>query len=289
VRLVKPPFPERNENPMSTTAQPTPPATQTPRVNEVKIYSHSALFYWWPVWAVGFVLGLLTMIQGNRLAVVPSDTKVTDGLVKIGDEEVKRKVLALPKGAEFDDKDLHLRTTTHQSYGVLFATVLLLVIVITNVPLRGMWSVMIIMLIVLMSIIFALAGWWDWILTNLNLLDIRINAGGYFFLALALFIIWLVTFLLFDQQLYIIFQPGSFKVCLEIGSGEKQYDTIGMTIEKERSDLFRHWILGLGSGDMIVRTSGAERHEFRLNNVLFIGRKLQLVEEMQRDRQVRAV
>ena len=68
---------------------------------------------------------------------------------------------------------------------------------------------------------------------------------------------------------------------------EKQYDTIGMTIEKERSDLFRHWILGLGSGDMVVRTSGAERHEFRLTNVLFIGRKLQLVEEMQRVRQGR--
>jgi hypothetical protein len=149
--------------------------------------------------------------------------------------------------------------------------------------------VMIIMLIILLSIIFGLAGWWDWILTNINLLDIRINAGGYFFLALSLFIVWLVTFLLFDRQIYIVFQPGSFKVCLEVGSGEKQYDTIGMTIEKERSDLFRHWILGLGSGDMIVRTAGADRHEFRLNNVLFIGRKLQLVEEMQRDRQVRAV
>ena len=47
--------------------------------------------------------------------------------------------------------------------------------------------------------------------------------------------------------------------------------------------------VGLGSGDMVVRTSGAERHEFRLNNVLFIGRKLQLVEEMQRVRQAREV
>jgi hypothetical protein len=286
VRLGEPPFTERNESPMSTTTQPTPPATQTPKVNEVKIYSHSALFYWWPVWAVGFVLGVLSLIQGYRLAVVPPDTEVEERRIK----DSIQKVLVLPPGASFDkDKDLHLRTTTHKSYGVLFATVLLLVIFITNVPLRGMWSVMIIMLIVLMSIIFALAGWWDWILSNINLLDIRINAGGYFFLALALFIIWLVTILLFDRQIYIIFQPGSFKVCLEIGSGEKQYDTIGMTIEKERSDLFRHWILGLGSGDMVVKTSGAERHEFRLNNVLFIGRKLQLVEEMQRDRQVRAV
>src|SRR5207302_4493790 len=98
----------------------------------------------------------------------------------------------------------------------------------------------------------------------------------------------LVTFLVFDRQIYIIFQPGALKVCLQVGGGEKQYDTIGMTIEKERSDLFRHWILGLGSGDIIVRTSGADRHEFRLNNVLFIGRKLQAIEEMQRVRQERS-
>ena len=286
MRLGEPPFTERNESPMSTTTQPTPPGTQTPRVHEVKIYSHSSLFYWWPVWAVGFVLGVLSLIQGSRLAVLPPDTEVEERRVK----DSIQKVLVLPPGASFEkERDLHLRTTTHKSYGVFFATVLLLVIVITNVPLRGMWSVMIIMLVILLSIIFGLAGWWDWIFANINLLDIRINAGGYFFLALALFIIWLVTLMLFDRQLYIVFQPGSFKVCLEVGSGEKQYDTMGMTIEKERSDLFRHWILGLGSGDMIVRTAGADRHEFRLNNVLFIGRKLQLVEEMQRDRQVRAV
>jgi len=275
---------------MSTTTQPTPPATERPRINEVKIYSHSSLFYWWPVWAVGFILGLLTWMQGNVMAVVPSGTKVQKETVTVDNDRAERTVLVLPKESKFEETELHkLKTTTHRGYGVFFATVLLLVIVITNVPLRGMWSVMIIMLIVLLSIIFGLAGWWDRILSAITLLDIRINAGGYFFLALALLIIWLVTFLLFDRQIYIIFQPGSFKVCLEVGSGEKQYDTIGMTIEKERSDLFRHWILGLGSGDMVVRTSGAERHEFRLTNVLFIGRKLQLVEEMQRVRQAREV
>ena len=175
------------------------------------------------------------------------------------------------------------------TFGKIFAITLLVVIVITNVPLRGMWSVMIIMLIILFSIIFALAGWWDAILRALRILDIRITQGGYFFLGIALCAIWAVSVFVFDRQLYIIYQPGALRVCLQVGGGEKQYDTVGMTIEKERSDLFRHWILGLGSGDMIVRTAGADHHEFRLNNVLFIGRKLQQVEEMQRNRQVRAV
>ena len=61
---------------------------------------------------------------------------------------------------------------------------------------------------------------------------------------------------------------------------------MGMAIQKQRDDLFRHWILGLGSGDLIVRTSGANAQEFDLHNVLFIGRKLELIEQMQRDRPV---
>jgi hypothetical protein len=73
-------------------------------------------------------------------------------------------------------------------------------------------------------------------------------------------------------------------VCLEIGGGETAYDTMGMTIKKERSDLFRHWILGLGSGDLIVRTSGANQHEFVMNNVLNVSWKLKEIEEMQRER-----
>jgi hypothetical protein len=152
--------------------------------------------------------------------------------------------------------------------------------------LRGLWSVVVIIGIILIAVIFALAGWWEAIFHALNLLDIRINAGGYLFISLILLGIWLVVMLLFDRQIYMIFTPGQLRVCLEIGGGETAYDTSGMVIQKQRDDLFRHWILGLGSGDLIVRTSGANAHEFHLPNVLFVGRKLQMIEQMQRDRPV---
>ena len=80
--------------------------------------------------------------------------------------------------------------------------------------------------------------------------------------------------------MYMVFTPGQFKVCTEIGGGEKVFDTIGMKLEKRRSDLFRHWILGLGSGDLIVKTTGAQAHQFEMDNVLFVGRKVQQIEEM---------
>src|SRR5205814_5463941 len=101
-----------------------------------------------------------------------------------------------------------------------------------------------------------------------------------------LLIIWLVAFLLFDQQVYMIFTPGQFRVRLEIGEGETAYDTTGMTVQKQRSDLFRHWILGLGSGDLIVRTSGAQAHMFDLPKVLFLGHKVNQIDEMLPIRQV---
>ena len=115
-------------------------------------------------------------------------------------------------------------------------------------------------------------------------LDIRINAGGYLFISIGLFVIWLFTILFFDRQIYIEFEPGQFKVCTEIGGGEKAYDTIGMTLERQRSDLFRHMILGLGSGDLIVRTTGAQAHQFDLPNVLFISKKVQMIEDLLRRR-----
>jgi FlaA1/EpsC-like NDP-sugar epimerase len=184
-----------------------------------------------------------------------------------------------------DPNSPHMRfrqISSGRSFGVLFATILLAVIVITNVPLRGMWSFMVILVVVALSIIFALAGWWDAILRYFTYLDIRINAGCYIFISSILFAIWLFTVLVFDKQIYMVFTPGQFKVCTEVGGGEQTYSTIGMTLEKQRSDLFRHWILGLGSGDLIVKTTGAQAHHFEMPNVLFIGRKMQQVEDMVR-------
>jgi hypothetical protein len=282
---------------MSATQSPTVPTTTSSEVNRITIVSHSNLFYWWPVWAVGLLLGLLSLFSHELMAVVPVETKAIQGADvtdKAGDQSFQnREVLVLPKEGRLPSRvdptnpksppaapKLHI--ATGKGFGVLFTTVLLLVIVITNVPLRGMWSFMVIFVIVALSIIFALAGWWETILHHFSLLDIRINTGGYFFISTILFLIWLFTVLVFDKQIYMVFVPGLFKVCTEVGGGEQTYSTIGMTVEKQRSDLFRHWILGLGSGDLIVKTTGAQAHHFEMPNVLFIGRKKQQVEDMVR-------
>jgi hypothetical protein len=264
---------------------------------QITVISHSSVFYWWPVWAVGFLLGVFSLLSGYRMAVVPKGAEIVRGAEVIGPtldgKETRyknRDVLVLPekKYLTQDPDDPHsppqkLRQISKgRESGVLFATILLLVIVITNVPLRGLWSFLVILLIVALSIIFALAGWWEVIFRYFSYLDIRINAGGYIFISTILFAVWLFTVLVFDKQIYMVFTPGQFKVCTEIGGGEQTYSTVGLTLEKQRSDLFRHWILGLGSGDLIVKTSGAQAHHFEMPNVLFISRKMQQIEDMVR-------
>jgi hypothetical protein len=280
-------------------AQPQAPAVKTGNDNrQITIISHSTLFYWWPVWAIGFLLGLISVFSGWNMAVVPDETELVRDANGIGTRRSDgkqtgykdRDVLVLPEKMYLtqnphdpNSSPQKLRNISKgREFGVLFAIVLLLVIVITNVPLRGLWSFMVIFLVIALAIIFWLAGWWDTILRTFGYLDIRINAGGYIFISSILFAIWLFTVLVFDKQIYMVFTPGQFKVCTEVGGGEQTYSTIGMTLEKQRSDLFRHWILGLGSGDLIVKTTGAQAHHFEMPNVLFIGRKMQRIEDMVR-------
>lgn len=300
-----------NPAPNPAPLPPSAPASVHPAQNagtaaqEILIVSHSNLFYWWPVWAVGFLMALMTAIDGHRMMLVPSgdpnDVEVSRSVVvqRGNDARATYEGILVKKGNLLPDKKASptdaelpvpnppkLHMAANSSYGVVWAAVLLLVIFITNVPLRGLWSVVVIVFVVLIAVIFALADWWTTILSWLYVLDIRVNMGGYLFISVGLFIMWLVVTVFFDRQIYMIFTPGQLKVCTEIGGGEAVYDVQGMSVEKHRDDLFRHWILGLGSGDLTVKTSGANQQTFNLHNVLFIGRKLQLIEEMQRDRPV---
>ena len=283
-----------------------PPAVPVPNSNtpnEITIVSHSNLFYWWPVWAVGFLMAAITWFIGDVLAVVPGENarripaaeeiELKDGK-KIEAIYIKAKPGQqldaakdrLPRQPDNEVVQPKLKVADNKACGVAFCFVLLMVIVITNVPLRGMWSVLVILLAVLLIVILALANLWGSVIDLLNQLDIRITMGGYVTIATVLFAVWLVTFLFFDRQIYMRFTPGQLKVCTEIGGGEKVYDAVGMTLEKQRSDLFRHWILGLGSGDLIVKTAGAQPQHFDLPNVLFIGKKVQQIEDMLKKKSV---
>jgi lysylphosphatidylglycerol synthetase-like protein (DUF2156 family) len=249
---------------------------------EIRIVSHCTLFYWWPVWAFGFIMALLTFMTNQRMVLVDRGAtfeKRANVSVE-GEPTLKdRGVWVLSEKTKIPHNEM-VRISPNKNLGVLFSIVLLIVIAITNIPLRGMWSVIVLVMIVSLSIIFALLDWWDAILTALQILDIRINFEGYMLISTVLFVLWVIVFFFFDNQIYMVFTSNQFRVRQEIGDGETAYQNTGIQIQKQRSDLFRHWILGFGSGDLIVNTAGAQAHHFEMPNVLFIGRKVNQIEKL---------
>lgn len=260
---------------------------QEERPRDVYIVAHSMVFYWWPVWVVGLLMAGLTWLDGHRLAVVPAGTQAVE------DFEGGREALVLPAGSHLPKdpatgkpREPLFRVARHSAYGVIFVAVVLLVLFITNVLLRGLWSLVMVMTLLLLTVLIALAGWWDNILESLVHSRIYINAFGYLAIAVPLLILWLAVVLFFDRRIYMIFAPGQLRLCQEIGGGEAAYDTTGMVVTKQRSGLFRHWLLGLGSGDLLVKPAGTSAQQIEVHNVLFVGKKLQVIQDMLQKREV---
>jgi hypothetical protein len=179
------------------------------RPRQVRVVAHSTLFYWWPVWAIGLLMVGLTWLDGHRLAIVPAGTQIVE------DFDGGREALVLPTGTHLPQdpttgkpREPTLRVASRSGYGVVFFVVVLLVVFITNVPIRGLWSVVAIMTVVLGTIILALAGWWDDILEAAGHSHVYINAFGYLAISLPLLVLWLVVVLFFDHRKYMVFAPG---------------------------------------------------------------------------------
>jgi hypothetical protein len=268
---------------------PNEPAREEVRI---KIVSHSDLFYWWPVWAVGFLMAALTYQHGHRVAFVPAGTVAERGRVVEG-HDGPRDVLVAPPGAALPADPAtealmqpRLRMALSNGHGAVFATTLLLVILVTNVRLRGVGTLVALLLVALPSVVFALAGWWDDILRVMDMADVHINAFGYFCIASTLFVVWLVVFVFFDRLTYVTFSRGQFRVHLAVGAGETAYEVFGMVIHQRRDDLFRHWLLGFGAGDLIVKSGGPNPQTIELPNVLFAGGEPAQAQQMLQEREV---
>jgi len=261
------------------------------RDEEIRVYGHSNLFYWWPVWVVSFLMAGLTFLDGHVMAIVPQGTTVEQGQVAPGTDK-PRDVLVTPPGqtvppatAASPDPAPRLRVAANNNYGVVFTGVLLLVVTITNLTLRGLASVIAIAVMVIVGLTVALMGWWDQIFYWLGGIDVRMNAGGYLAVGIPIFLLWAFSTFIYDHYTYLIVTRGQVRIRREIGDGEIAVDATGLLLEKKRDDLFRHWLLGLGSGDLRVKTGGPANLDFELSNVLFIGTKLARIQDLLREKE----
>src|SRR5438067_2714369 len=128
---------------MATTSIPPPPLKHSDQ-REIRIYQHSHLFYWWPVWLFGFVMALWTYVDGHRMAIVPPNTTVAKAGTTYVLETHGGDTAKLDEAANRPDHHFPVHVSQNSSLGAFFVIVLLLVITITNAPLRGLWSVIVI-------------------------------------------------------------------------------------------------------------------------------------------------
>lgn len=276
---------------MSSQTQPEAPAASD-RPLEVVVISHSPYFYWWPLWLVGFVLAGASYWQGHRVAFVPDGTTAERGAQVTGHEGA-RDILITPANQKLpttDDanelKQPRMRMLASNNAGLIWAVLLCVLVVNTHIQLRGVWSVIAVLLVLLLTVVFAIFRLWDGIFVLIQGADIHITASGYLTISLALFVIWVLTFFLYDRRQYMIFTRGQLRVRLAVGAGETVYDTRGMVVRKHRDALFRHWVLGFGSGDLTIHIAGTSARQYDMPNVLAIDRRLALINTMLQEREV---
>jgi hypothetical protein len=181
-----------------------------------------------------------------------------------------------------------IHITHFKSVGAIYVVILLLVIAITNITMRGLWTVLLIVSILAVTAIMTVARAWEPLFNFISQgRGIYINMAGYVLISTALLILWLANFFFMDRQTYLIFTPGQVRMRLEIGGAETVFDTTGMVVQRERGDLFRHWVLGFGSGDLIIKPVGM-LHPLVFSNVLNVSKIVTGIERMLKEKVIMA-
>jgi hypothetical protein len=288
----------------------TVPHEEPVQLDHITVYSHANLMYWWPVWLVCFILAGVTYAGGYQMAVVPEGTVAVSGatITHPGKEfPGARDVLIAPRDQHFplapvngdaktppggDPTDRQNREPAspsmtvagNNSLGVIFAMTLLVVAIVSTLLLRGLLSVIVLLGMIATVVTLALVGLWDDIFAFFGGLDIRMNAAGYLFIGIPLFVVWCFIFFVQDRMTHMTFDEGQIRYVLDIGDSEMVMPAEGVTVEKKRSDVFRHWLLGFGSGDLVIHGPGGR--DVELPNIINANRKMALINDFLRHKAI---
>ncbi len=213
----------------------------------IVIYSHSGLMYWWPVWLYGYICAAATLAGGRPFAA-----------------EGGEQVLIYPG----------------PGLGLSYIAVFLLTLVITSARLRGIYSVVALLSVGLVVVMLLWTGLLDNLAQLIPQVSVHMNASFYLVTSSALLVIWLASFFFFDRLTYWRVRPGQLTQESRIGDSEESFDTRGMLFEKHAEDFLRHRLLGLGSGDLQLTTSGAKRRTINIPDVLFVDRTVDKVQRL---------
>jgi hypothetical protein len=251
-----------------STAPAEPKSTKTTAPHELKVYMHSWLLYWWPVWAVGYLMAAWTLLENQHMVLVPQEAQVVGNAV------------AVPEGTSPNLTGIHMSAS--RVPGLIFVLTLLTVLAFGTGWLSG-WRAF--TFTAALAAGFLLISWlevWGVLARWVTYLHVYINLGGYLVISTGLLLLWLVQFFVVDRRTYVVFSLGQVRVHYEIGEEEQAYDTVGMSFEKAPYDWFR-WLVGFGAGDLRVKVRG---EVIQIPNVVHVGRRLDAIEVLLRIKDV---
>lgn len=209
--------------------------------NELRLYAHTPLFYWWPVWAAGFGLGAWSLFLGRSMRLEN-------------------------QAANFVQDSLP---------GFAFLMLVALTAFVSTVKMKGAKSAALIIFIVMAVVIIGLLGYLDTVLAAIPEASTWLSAGAYLLLSTLLFVLWLSQVLISDRMTYWRATPGQITEVKVLGGAERTYDARGIAIDHQADDFLRHLLFGFGAGDIVLKTSGADATTIEINNVLFVRTKIE--------------
>jgi hypothetical protein len=225
---------------------------------DLRIYQHSNLAYWWVVWMYGLVCAAATYVWG----------------------------IGVEKLAARSDKVILFHPSPW--LGLSFIGLILFVVIFTNVRARGVYSI--VLLLMTAATIWAVQkipgiqtayGW-------VNLLRVHLNLAFYLTFSMLLMMIWFFIIFLVDRFTWWRFSPGQVIEEHRVGQATGHaFNTEGMIIQRLPDDLFRHRVLGFGTGDFVVKPASGDT--FEIHNVWRANKKQRQLEDMIATRSVKGV
>lgn len=207
------------------------------------IYSHSSLFYWWPVWLYGYFCAAWSYAYGVPIAL--------DG----------KNILFYPGSW----------------LGLSFLGVFLYVLVFSTTEARGIYSYMLAMVFAALAFAIPRIPGFETVAKMIPDLRVHMNLAFYLVVATSVLFIWLLMALFIDRFTYWKFEPGHLTERHVIGQAANTvYPTLGMVARGMPTDFFRHWILGFGSGD--IRLMPQNQQPLEIKNVLRAKKRLRDIE-----------
>jgi hypothetical protein len=236
-----PPESAQRAREISPQAAPPKKEPQPEKLESLRVYAHSNFFYWWIVWAYGFVCALLTYFDGRTMEFVAGK---------------------------------HLFVHSHAWVGVSFVAVMLIVTFQTNYRLKGAASFIAILVLALAAFILYNLGWWEVIVRIFPTLLIYMNLAFYLTISTVLMALWLLATFVLDSLTYWEFTPGQVTRRQLWGEGAESYDAHGLHIDRVADDILINKVLGLrflgyGTADLKFTTAaaGGVRDRFTIENV----------------------